>query len=298
MRKIKTNFIFLVVLLSNIITAQKVSNIAFRQEQSNIIVSYDLETRIPCSVSLFVSINGGANWNGPLKKVTGNVGVNIASGSQRITWSVLDEFEELRGDKIQFQVRAYGDNIETIKIGNQEWMTKNLDVSTYRNGDNIPEVKDQNKWKTLTTGAWCYYNNDPKNAEIYGKLYNWYAVNDPRGIAPEGFHVPNKGELEMVIDNNKFTRGIATEGFNIPTKDEQDMAKVNNRFIGLLGGWRGRDNIAGNYFHGIGSYANWWSSSELDTAFARYVTLNHESHIANMTSYYKISGFSVRCLKN
>jgi hypothetical protein len=73
----------------------------------------------------------------------------------------------------------------------QSWMTKNLDVATYRNGDAIPLVTDATAWAALTTGAYCYYNNDPGTyGATYGKLYNWYAVNDPRGLAPEGWHVP------------------------------------------------------------------------------------------------------------
>ena len=108
MKKIKLLILLLVVLQTNFITAQKVSNINYRQEQSNIIVSYDLETKTPCEVNLYVSTNGGATWQGPLTKVSGDVGDKIASGSRNITWKVLEEFEELRGDKIQFQVRAQG----------------------------------------------------------------------------------------------------------------------------------------------------------------------------------------------
>lgn len=180
--------------------AQKVSNITYRQEQSNIIVSYDLETKAPCKVSLYVSKNGGDIWQGPLKKVTGDVGTKIISGIHSITWNVLAEFEELRGDNIMFQVRTVGDNIKTVIIGTQEWTTKNLNVSKYRNGDIIPEVKDFKKWDSLTTGAWCYYNNDPNNGAIYGKLYNWFAVNDPRGFVPEGYHIPTIGELTILND--------------------------------------------------------------------------------------------------
>ena len=84
--------------------------------------------------------------------------------------------------------------IPSITICNQVWMLKNLDVSTYRNGDPIPQVTDPTTWVGLTTGAWCYYNNDPANGAIYGKLYNWYAVNDPRGLAPTGWHVPSDAE--------------------------------------------------------------------------------------------------------
>src|SRR5262245_42075520 len=81
-----------------------------------------------------------------------------------------------------------------VKIGKQVWKIKNLNVSHYRNGDPIPQVKNNAKWAALTTGAWCWYNNDSANGAVYGKLYNWYAVNDPRGLAPEGWHIPSDGE--------------------------------------------------------------------------------------------------------
>ncbi|RYY08664.1 MAG: hypothetical protein EOO04_39670, partial [Chitinophagaceae bacterium] len=80
------------------------------------------------------------------------------------------------------------------KICDQVWTVKNLDVTTYRNGDPIPQVTDPNAWATARTGAWCYYDNDPSNGAIYGKLYNWYAVNDARGLAPAGWHVPSDAE--------------------------------------------------------------------------------------------------------
>jgi hypothetical protein len=77
-----------------------------------------------------------------------------------------------------------------VRIGNQIWMTKNLNVSRYRNGDPIPQVQqgDAIEWETLTTGAWCYFKSGNFTADdrIHGKLYNWYAVNDPRGLAPVG----------------------------------------------------------------------------------------------------------------
>jgi peptidyl-prolyl cis-trans isomerase SurA len=99
-------FIGLFLFFTGSISAQKVTNVSNHQEQSTIIVSYDLETKTPCKISLFVSTNGGTTWQGPLKKVTGDVGVNVGSGNKNITWNVLEEFEELRGDKIKFQVRV------------------------------------------------------------------------------------------------------------------------------------------------------------------------------------------------
>src|ERR1035437_9378616 len=78
-----------------------------------------------------------------------------------------------------------------VSTCSQIWMLKNLEVTTYRNGDPIPQVTNRGAWDRLSTGAWCYYNNDPAMGAIYGKLYNWYAVNDPRGLAPAGWHIPS-----------------------------------------------------------------------------------------------------------
>ena len=250
--------------------AQKVSNITFRQEQSTIIVSYDLETKTPCKVSLYVSTDGGVKWQGPLTKVTGDVGNKIVSGSNNITWRVLEEFDELKGNNIKFQVKVISNEIETVTIGNQVWMAKNLDVFTYRNGDIIPEVKDPDEWKNLTTGAWCYYNNDPKNDKVYGKLYNWYAVNDPRGLAPEGFHVPAEFELNMVTDFKNI-----------------------NGFAGLPGGFRGTSK-----FVKIGTNGAWWSSTEVTTSNAFNRDLMYDSGNIYSFDNNKIVGFSVRCIKD
>ena len=84
--------------------------------------------------------------------------------------------------------------LEEVTIGSFTWTAKNVTVDRYRNGDPIPEITDTAAWRTATTGAWCYYNNDPENGKVYGKLYNWYAVNDPRGFAPAGWHVPSDEE--------------------------------------------------------------------------------------------------------
>ena len=97
-------------------------------------------------------------------------------------------------------------DIKTITIGEQEWMASNLEVETFRNGDNIAEIESDEDW--ISAGkegipAWCYYENDPKNGDKYGKLYNWYAVNDERGICPENFHIPSDDEwkeLGYVLD--------------------------------------------------------------------------------------------------
>ena len=263
--------IFIINLLSLYsVQAQKVTNVSNRQEQSTIIVSYDLETKKPCKIALYVSTNGGTTWQGPLKKVTGDVGVNIISGSKTITWNVLEEFDELKGTNIMFQIRAVDTSFETIKIDNQVWMKKNLDVSTYRNGDIIPEVKDPFEWSKLTTGAWCYYNNDPENGKIYGKLYNWYAVHDPRGLAIKGFHIPTQKEFSMIKSYNEL-----------------------NESNKLLGGFRNGEGTFGR-FGSMGC----WTSSENSKDYAWYLIQidNNEKTYENYTS--KQNGFSVRCIKD
>ena len=91
----------------------------------------------------------------------------------------------------------------TIKVGTQIWMADNLNVATFRNGEPIPELKDKEEWlKAGEEGrpACCNYDNDPSKGLEYGKLYNWYAVNDKRGLAPEGFHIPNELEWDTLVD--------------------------------------------------------------------------------------------------
>jgi uncharacterized protein (TIGR02145 family) len=86
---------------------------------------------------------------------------------------------------------------QTVQIGTQVWMTKNLDLSTFRNGDPIPEAKTEEEWTKAGENhqpAWCYYDKDVTNGAKYGKLYNWYAVNDARGLAPVGYHIPTDDE--------------------------------------------------------------------------------------------------------
>ena len=90
---------------------------------------------------------------------------------------------------------------QTVTIGSQTWTTKNLDVATFRNGDAIPQAKTDEEWKAAGRNkqpAWCYYENDPKNGTKYGKLYNWYAVNDARGLAPAGWHIPTDEEWTVL----------------------------------------------------------------------------------------------------
>jgi len=111
-----------------------------------------------------------------------------------VVFSCKKETDSIQSSTIGGENSTQQDNIATVTIGTQVWMATNLDVSYYRNGDIIPQVTDSAQWATLTTGAWCWYNNDSTTGAVYDKLYNWYAVNDPRGLAPTGWHVPSDSE--------------------------------------------------------------------------------------------------------
>ena len=290
----KKILLLIIMLLGFTIYAQKVTNVSNRQEQSTIIVSYDLETKSPCKIALFVSTNGGATWQGPLKKVSGDVETNVSSGNKKITWSVLEEFEELRGNNIVFQVRA---SIETVIIGEQEWTTKNLNVTNYRNGDIIPEVKDPKEWAKLKTGAWCYYNNDPKNGKTYGKLYNWYAVNDPRGLAPEGYHVPTDLEWSTLIDYlgyEKIAGGKLKETGTLHWHSPNKGATNSSGFTGLPSGYRSKNGT----FLLIGYFGVWWSLSESSPTNALPYGLDYKN--CNVVGYddSKKAAMLVRCIKD
>lgn len=187
-----------------------------------------------------------------------------------------------------------------ITTGTQTFMDKNLVVVTYRNGDVIPQVSDQTAWESLTTGAWCHYNNDPANDTIYGKLYNWYAVNDPRGLAPQGWHIPTIAEWQCfsISLGGEFVAGgkMKTTGTS-RWKSPNTGATNESRFAGLPGGWLCGKNSCGG-FGQIGDGGYWWSTSEKGSDFALHRNLSSAG--AGLASNYaaKSTGFSVRCLRD
>jgi len=291
---VKFNCIVLFFICPLIYFAQQVNNVEASQLGQNIVVTYDLESEQPCTINLFISTNGGNIWQGPLKQVQGQVGPNIKSGENSITLFVLNEFNELRGDNIRFKVDATTNNLNTIKIGTQTWTTKNLDVTTYRNGEVIPQVQDANAWANISTGAWCYYENNTANGSSYGKLYNWYAVNDPRGLAPKGYHIPTSNEWTILSENLGGTSEAGTKMKSTSGWKNNGNGTNTSGFAGLPGG--NRDNDGG--FDNVGAGGNWWSSSGGGTNFAWYHNLYDFDGVVYRSYYYKQNGFSVRCLRD
>jgi uncharacterized protein (TIGR02145 family) len=185
-------------------------------------------------------------------------------------------------------------------IGTQRWMTRNLEVTHYRNGDLIPEVQDQTTWNNLTTGAWCYYNNDPALGAIYGKLYNWYAVNDARGLAPQGWHIPSVFSEVQTLSN--FLGGATVAGGKLKAtgttywNSPNTGATNSSRFNALGSGFRGTDGT----FTGINSFTRFWSSSpnaDGVNAFA-YSIIASSILFGIGISTTRRSGYSVRVIKD
>jgi uncharacterized protein (TIGR02145 family) len=190
-------------------------------------------------------------------------------------------------------------SFSSITICNQIWMKKNLEVVTYRNGDPITQVTNPAAWATLTTGAWCYYNNDPANGAVYGKLYNWYAVNDPRGLAPEGWHIPSDAEWTSLTD---CLGGTTVAGGKLKEKGIKHWSFPNtsatnsSRFTALPAG--NLNSVDGLFFN-QGLLCSYWSSSSFSFNAAYYRRLFYNSGSVGLFGGALVTdGFSVRCIKN
>jgi uncharacterized protein (TIGR02145 family) len=220
---------------------------------------------------------------------------------------------------------------KTVTIGTQVWMKENLNVSTFKNGDPIPEAKTDEEWKRAGEEgkpAWCYYDNDVKNGTKYGKLYNWYAVNDARGLAPSGYHVPTDEEWTILTDylggedvagtKMKSTSGWESYGCKRcdggsaefkktctackGTQSNSTMPFSGNGsnisgFTGLPGGHRaGYTSGSGTTFFYFGEFGFWWSSTEYSTDHLKRIRASWSSwylHYSN-GGPFDISGFRRR----
>jgi uncharacterized protein (TIGR02145 family) len=195
-----------------------------------------------------------------------------------------------------------GNVYETVVIGNQTWMKSNLNVSKYQDGTPIPEVTDPVVWAGLTTGAWCYYGNNPEN----GKLYNWFAVvgvddnaslnnlSLRKKLAPTGYSIPTDAEwttLTSFIGSEAGGKMKETDTSNWTSPNSE--ATNSSGFTALPGGIC----ISNGDFHFIGYYGYWWSATSADAATAWNRSLGYNSSIACRSYDDKNYGFAVRCIK-
>jgi uncharacterized protein (TIGR02145 family) len=180
-----------------------------------------------------------------------------------------------------------------VQIGTQTWSARNLSVTKYLNGDTIPQITDATAWADATGGAWCYYNNDSANGQIYGKLYNWYAVADPRGLAPVGYHVATDAEWTSL--NNYL---VSQQGSKIKEGGTAHWFTGNtgtntSGFTALPGGYR----LPAGTFLNLRNSGYFWSSTQLNTAIAWSRDLNYINPDITRNYLNKSNGFSVRLIK-
>jgi len=189
--------------------------------------------------------------------------------------------------------------IASIAIGNQVWSASNLDVSTFRNGDAITEAKTNEEWEKLGSEqkpAWCYYNNDPANGKKYGKLYNWYAANDARGIAPTGWHVPSHTDWKVLttfLGGEKVAGGKLKETGTTHWISPNAGANNSSGFTAIPCGQRG----FGGEFYDLEN-GNWWSTTESEPGRAWNRKMSSSGSSVSYWSYNKEFGLSIRCVKD
>jgi uncharacterized protein (TIGR02145 family) len=191
-----------------------------------------------------------------------------------------------------------GNVYKTIVIGSQEWMAENLKTTIYRNGEIISNVTDNTQWYGLTTGAQCSINNSSAYDCPYGKLYNWYAVTDPRNVCPSGWHVPTSGEwtvLSNYLGGDNIAGGkmksIGTQYWVSPNSSATNQSGFSfipsgSRYSN--GGAFGQDGLRGGLWFYIVSPGEG----------SGYLTLEYSNGSINVGNAYKWGGFSVRCLRD
>jgi len=184
----------------------------------------------------------------------------------------------------------------SVTIGSQTWMAENLSVDHFRNGDPIPQAQTNEEWTSANLNnkpAWCYYENDASNSNKFGKIYNWYAIKDERGLAPEGWHIPSTTEWSELFS---FLGGDGFAGTALKSKDnwkDGNRSSNSSGFSALPGGFR--DYKA--QFRGIGEFGRWWSTYEVSFNQARSWALFSNSMMVNNVDEYHGTGVSVRCIK-
>jgi len=190
---------------------------------------------------------------------------------------------------------------------------RKLKNTHYKDGNTIPNVTDSASWKALTTGSYCYYNNDAANDIKYGKLYNWYAVNTAK-LAPAGWHVPTDTDWGM-LQNYLIANGYNYDGTTTDNKIAKSLAATtewatDSSTGGNVGNDLTKNNASGfsalpggsrysqSTFFGLGFYGFWWSASEWDTSGAPGKGVYSLSNFLVGGNYYKQYGFSVRCVRD
>ncbi|HMC96535.1 MAG TPA: FISUMP domain-containing protein [Flavobacteriales bacterium] len=183
-----------------------------------------------------------------------------------------------------------GNSYQTVQVGGQEWMAENLRTAHYSNGASLPNVSDDLEWVSQTAGAFTYYGDEAANNIPYGKLYNWYAVSDPRNVCPTDWHVPGTDEWDELIG---ALGGPEVAAAKLMAAGTSTCATNAAGFTGLPAGGR----YANGWFY-MGDIGYWWSSTGYNTNYSYHRTLSFDSCEVNTAFNSKTIGYSVRCVRD
>jgi uncharacterized protein (TIGR02145 family) len=190
-----------------------------------------------------------------------------------------------------------GNTYKTIGIGYQEWMTENLKATKFNNGDSIPLVVNDTLWTELSTPGFCWYNNAEGNKNIYGALYNWYAVSSNKKLCPSGWHVSTNEDITTLVNylgGSSIAGGILKETGTNHWNSPNTGATNEYSFTALAGGKR----FADGSFDFMKVEGNWWSLTEYSTLNASYLYILFSYSNSFQAYYNKKNGMSVRCVKD
>lgn len=197
---------------------------------------------------------------------------------------------------------ADGNVYTTITIEDQVWLVENLRTTSYRNGDPINNHIPDDDWLNANSGAYCNYQNDDVRVHIYGRLYNYAAAKDPRGICPPGFHIPSKEEWEKLVTNlgGPMIAGGRLKELGIDHWKEPNIGGTNTSgFTALPGGAR-QLNLIGNdvTFRGQTQFGVWLSGTQMSAEKVFVMSLSYQSNAVQYGEDHKRSGLSIRCIKD
>ena len=206
---------------------------------------------------------------------------------------LLKKFQDLN----QLMMDAVNQRKEEVLVDGKLWMKKNLNVEQFRNGDPVFYARTNEEWNKAgkyKQPAYCYYENNPVYGILYGKLYNWYAVDDPRGLSPQGWHIPTDTEWSELT---KYLGGEEVTGSKIKSKHgwSESGNGINSSELSVLPG--GYDYYMGNFKY-AGLYGSCWSSTQLDSLYAWGRIVYYFSDYISRNNFNKGYGFSVRCVKD
>jgi uncharacterized protein (TIGR02145 family) len=271
----------------------------------------------PYFIQTETDINGGTNYtiissqqllSVPYALHAGNgiTGVSESGDSLLLgngTFLIIPGISSANSGGLSNNISDFEGNVySTISIGTQVWMSENLRATKFCNGENIPQISNQNNWNTATTPGYCVYNADPENDSIYGKLYNWFVVSDTRNACPCGWHVPTDDEFttltdflgtESVAGGKMKATGTLSGGDGLWSIANFEATNESG-FTGLPGGGR----ASGGQFSGVNVNAWFWNSSSFTSTTAWRRIIENLSPGVTRSEVNKKTGCSVRCIQN